>query len=180
MHVILAALVAASGLLSFHLVPTPDDMTIRPSFQLGGYSVPATCTPEVDIDQNTCQRTRTDAIGFIPETDTTYGAALASFTAPVTGTCVGAETETIDGVSHFIASPNSVDVEKGAFVTLPIVLPSTADYPPDSADTHDLGTLLQAHYRIVVGCMPANGAGMVLSSIYELDFANTGTSVGPL
>lgn len=117
----------------FHVIPTPDDVKTTPNFTIQGY------VSESD-------HTLTDAPTFEPETETLRPSVQISFVAPATGTCIIAETETVDGETTYTIN-DRVDATAGERLFRRVVLLTADDLAGDSWQES-----VRHRYRFVAAC----------------------------
>lgn len=150
-----AILAATAVLATFHVIPTPDDVKTTPNFTVQGYVS--------DSDH-----TLLDAPAFQPETDTLRPSAQISFVAPATGTCVVAETETVDGDTTYTVN-DRIDATEGERVFARVVLLTADDLAGDSWQES-----VRHRYRFVVACKKDDT--FLWSPFYEVPVAPANTT----
>jgi hypothetical protein len=149
----LAPLLLAVVLVAvFHVIPTPSDVTVTPKFNLQGF---------VSEDDHTLLD---GGPGFDPETDKYRPTAKISFVAPATGTCLVAETETIDGKTTYTVNGRFRAVEGERLYRRVVLLTA------DDLDGDDWQSSVQQRYRIVVTC--TSGTDLIWSPFYEVPLAD--------
>ena len=109
-----------------------------------------------------------DEPGFGPETQRYRPTAKISFVAPVTGVCLVAETETIDGKTSYTVNGRFRAVE-GERQFRRVVLLTADDLSGDEWENS-----VQQRYRIVVTC--TSGTSLIWSPFYGGPVPDTTTT----